>query len=150
MEDVIARQVVGLRDLRLPCRLLVPLLCHQRGAVLTQLHAGKGVDAVIDAGVARDVAARHTAVRGVDDGPALEARDVPLPEVKVTTDRPQIVEVGNALVCQLLPQVLVLHAQKRFVCHFRHTDIHQRAQQLALLPRVPRHVQALVFRFFVQ
>lgn len=71
----------------------------------------------------------------------------PLPEVKVTTDRPQIVEVGNALVCQLLLQVLVLHAQKRFVCHFRHTDIHQRAQQLALLPRVPRHVQALVFRF---
>ena len=70
MDHIVAGQVVGPRDLDLSRGLLTSLLRHQLGAVQPQLNAGIGVDAVVDAGVAGDVAAGHPAVGGVDDSAA--------------------------------------------------------------------------------
>ena len=48
-----------------------------RGALLPQLDAGIGVDAVINAAVAGDIAPGHTTVGGVDDGITAQGGDVP-------------------------------------------------------------------------
>ena len=57
------------------------LALHELGAIQPELDACKSMDAVVDAGVARHITARHAAVCGVDDGAALQPGDVALPEV---------------------------------------------------------------------
>ena len=85
------------------------LAFHELSAIQPELDARKGMDAVVDAGVAGHIAARHAAVGGVDNGAALEPGDVALPEVQIAADRLQTVQAGDARVRELLTQVFVLH-----------------------------------------
>ena len=85
------------------------LTLHEFGTIQAKLDACEGMDAVVDAGVARHIAARHAAVCGVDNGAALEPGDVSLPEVQIAADRLQTVQAGDARVLELLTQVFVLH-----------------------------------------
>lgn len=87
MQYIVAGQIVGFCDLGLPGWLLVTLALYEPGAIQPELNARKGMDAVVDAGVARHIAARHAAVGGIDDGTALEPGDVTLPKVDVAANR---------------------------------------------------------------
>lgn len=71
MQDITARQIVGFRDLRLSGGFLMPLFFHHPGAVQSQLHPRKAVDAVVDALMIRHITSGHSTVGGIDDGIAL-------------------------------------------------------------------------------
>ena len=98
MQDIVAGQIVGFRDFGLPGGLRVALALHDLSAVQPKLDACESMDAVVDAGVARHIAARHAAVCGVDNGAAPEPGDVALPEVQVAANRLQIGQAGDASV----------------------------------------------------
>ena len=49
VDDILARQIVSLRDFSLPRRLLVTLLEHQLITLLAQLHTSCGMDGIVDA-----------------------------------------------------------------------------------------------------
>ena len=126
------------------------LALHDLGAVQPKLDASEGMDTVVDAGVARHIAARHTAVGGVDNGAALEPGDVALPEVEITANRLQIIQAGDASIFDLLTQVFVLHRQERSVDGFGRTDFHQRTQQTLLLIGVCRDVRTVIAPVLIQ
>ena len=109
VQDIVAGQIVGLGDFGLPGRLLMTLAFHELSTIKPELDARKSMDAVVDAGVARHIAARHAAVCGVDNGAAPEPGDVPLPEVEIAANRLQIVQAGDACGFDLLTQVIVLY-----------------------------------------
>lgn len=133
MQDIVAGQIVGFRDFGLSGRLLMTLVFHELGTIQPELDASESMDAVVDAGVARHIAARHAAVGRVDDGAALQPGDVALPEVEIAANRLQIVQAGDACIFNLLTQVFVLHGQKFGVDGFGVTDVHQRTQHTLLL-----------------
>ena len=81
MQNIFTGEVIGPGDLRLSRFFLPALLLHNCRALLPQLDAGIGVDAVINAAVAGDIAPGHTTVGGVDDGITAQGGDVPLPEI---------------------------------------------------------------------
>ena len=83
VDDVLARQVIGLGDFGLASRFLVALLEHQPVALLAQLHPRRGMDGVVDALVQRMETAQHLRIGGVHDGVHAEAGDVTLPNFKV-------------------------------------------------------------------
>ena len=56
----------------LACCFLMALFCHQSGTFQPELYPGVGVDAVVNAVVAGNVTAGHTAVSGVDNGVAAQ------------------------------------------------------------------------------
>ena len=109
VQDIVTGQIVGPGDFGLPGWLLMALALHELGAVQPELDARKSMDAVIDAGVARHIAARHAAVGSVDNGTALQPGDVALPEVQIAANRLQIGQAGDACGFDLLTQVIVLH-----------------------------------------
>ena len=74
------------------------LAFHEIGAIQPELNTRKSMDAVVDAGVARNIAACHAAVCGIDNGAALQPGDVALPEVQVAANRLQIGQAGDASV----------------------------------------------------
>ena len=59
VDDVLARQVVGLGDFGPPRRFRMSLLQHQPVTFLAQLHARRGMDGVVDALVQRVETAQH-------------------------------------------------------------------------------------------
>lgn len=79
VDDVLARQVVGLGDFGPPRRFQMSLLQHQPVTLLAQLHARRGMDGVVDASVQRVEAAQHLRISGVHDGVHAETGDVALP-----------------------------------------------------------------------
>ena len=133
MQDIVAGQIVSLGDFGLSGGLLMALVLHELGAVQAELDASKGMDAVVNAGVARHIAARHAAVRGVDNGAAPEPGNVALPEVEIAADRLQIGQAGDASGFNLLTQVFVLHDQKFDVDGLGAANVHQRTQHPLLL-----------------
>ena len=82
------------------------LLLHELSTIKPELDARESMDAVVDAGVARHITARHAAVCGVNNGAALQPGDVALPEVEIAADRIQIGQAGDASVFDFLAQVL--------------------------------------------
>ncbi len=79
VDDVLARQVVGLGDFGPPRRFRMSLLQHQPVTFLAQLHARRGMDGIVDASVQRVETAQHLRIGGVDDGIHAETGDVALP-----------------------------------------------------------------------
>ena len=77
MQDITAGQIVGFRDLRLSGGFLMPLFFHHPGAVQSQLHPRKAVDAVVDALMIRHITSGHSTVGGIDDGIAFQGHDSP-------------------------------------------------------------------------
>ena len=128
VENIVTGEVIRPRDLRPPGRLGAALRRHDLRAVAPQLHTRVGVDAVVNAGVTGDVAARHAGVRGVDDGPALQAGDVALPEIEGAAKRAQVTQTDDAARVELPAQIVVPHRQKRLIRRHGHTDVHQAAQ----------------------
>ena len=96
------------------------------------------------------VAAGHAAVGGVDDGVAFQRRDVPLPEIEIAFHRRQIVQAGNAFLCNGFFQIRVLYGEKLLADLTGHAHVHQAAQQLPLLLRSRGDVVAAIARRFVQ
>ncbi len=80
VDDILARQVVGLGDFGLPRRFRVSLLQHQPVTLLAQLHARRGMDGVIDALVQRMETAQQLCIGGIHDGVHAETGDVALPQ----------------------------------------------------------------------
>ena len=74
----------------------ITLLFHQHCAVVAKLNPGIGVNAIINAVVARLIASSHTAVGGIDDGTDLEPCNVSLPDVKVVFYGGKVVNVRYA------------------------------------------------------
>lgn len=126
------------------------LALHDLSTIQPELDAREGMDAVVDAGVARHITARHAAVCGVDNGAALQPGDVALPEVEIAANRLQIGQTGDACIFDLLTQVFVLHGQKFGVDGFGVTDVHQRAQHPLLLIGVRRDFPAAIAPVLVQ
>ena len=79
MDDVFARQVVGLGNLGMARWFFMALTEHQLMAFFAQLYARGGMDGVVDATVQRVETPQHLAVGGVDDGVDAQAGDVALP-----------------------------------------------------------------------
>ena len=150
MQDIVARQIVRLGDFGLPGGLLMTLALHELRAIQPELNACEGMDAVVDAGVARHITARHAAVCGVDNGTAPEPGDVALPEVQIAANRLQIGQAGDASILDLLTQILVLHGQKFSIDGFWVTDVHQRTQHTLLLISVRRDFHASIAPVLVQ
>ena len=72
MDHVVARQVIGRRDLRLTGRLIMTLPCHDFVAFASKLYARKGMDRVVDTAVTGGEAPKHLRVGGVDDRAAFQ------------------------------------------------------------------------------
>ena len=138
VDDPAAGQVVGRGDLGPAGGLAVALAGHEGGAVAAELHAGIGVDAVVDAVVAGAVAAGHAGVGGVNDGVAAQRGDVPLPEVQIAPDGGQVAKIGDALLGDGGAEIVVLDGQKIGADGGGLPDVHQRAQEALLLLRVTR------------
>ena len=85
MKNVIAWKIESGGDFCASGRLFVSLFLHDVGTYFSQLDSGKGVDAVVDAGVAGLPASGHSAVCGVYDCSNAECGDVATPEVEVVT-----------------------------------------------------------------
>ena len=96
------------------------------------------MDAVVDAGVVRDVAAGQPAVRRVHDRAAFELRDIALPEIQIPTNGRQLVRARDARLCELMPQIRILHLQEFIRDCPRRAHVHQSAQQDLLPLRLPR------------
>lgn len=150
MQDIVARQVISLGDFGLSGGLLMALALHESGTIQAKLDARKSMDAVVDAGVARHIAARHAAVCGVDNGAALQPGDVALPEIKIAANRIQIGQAGDACVFDLLAQVFVLHGQELGVDGLGTADVYQGAQHTFLLIGVRRDFPAAIAPVLVQ
>ena len=82
------------------------------------------MDAVVDAGMARHITARHAAVCGVDNGTAPEPGDVTLPEVQSAANRLQIGQAGDACIFDFLTQVFVLYGQELGIDGLWAADVH--------------------------
>ena len=128
-------EVIGGRDLRTADRLLVALLLHDLRALQAQLHAGEGVDGVVDAQMPGNPAAQKRAVRGVDDGVALQGRDVPTPDAqaRVGGGARKLVGFGDARFGDHELENAILHLQKLRRSGLRLARVHQRAELLPLL-----------------
>lgn len=150
MQDIVAGQIVGFCDFGLPSRFLMALAFHELGTIQPELDARKGMDTVVDAGVARHIAARHAAVGGVDNGAALQPGDIALPEIEIAANRLQISQTGDARVFELLTQVFVLHGQKLGVDDLGAADVHQRSQHPLLLIGIRRNFHAAIAPVLVQ
>ena len=81
MQNILTGEIIAQRDFRLSRFFFPALFPHDGGALLPQLHTSTGMDAVINAAVAGDIAPGHTTVGSVDDGITAEGGDVPLPEI---------------------------------------------------------------------
>ena len=127
VEHIPAGQVVGFGDFRLARGLWAALLCQEGRALQPEPHPGEGVDGVVDAAVAGDVAPGHAAVGGVDDGVHLQGGDVPLPEVEARLRRAQIPQLSDAPLFEPFPQIRVLHPQEFPADGSRRAEIHQAA-----------------------
>ena len=90
----------------------VALARHEAGALQPQLHPGVGVDGVVNTPVAGIKAPQQLGICRVDNGPAGQGGDVPLPQVEALFHRSQLGKAGDALAPCLLLEVRVLHRQK--------------------------------------
>ena len=149
-QDMVARQIVGLGNFGLPGGLFMALKFHELGAIQAELDARKGMDAVVDAGVARHIAARHAAVGGVDNGAAPEPGDIALPEVEIAANRLQIGQASDACIFDFLTQVFVLHVQEFGIDGLGAADVHQRAQHPFLLIGICRNFHAAIAPVLIQ
>ena len=150
VQHIVAGQIVSLGNFGLPSRLFMTLAFHELSAVQSELYARKGMDAVVDAGVARHIAARHAAVCGVDNGTALEPGDVALPEVEVAANRLQIGQAGDTCIFDLLTQVFVLYGQELNVNGLGAADVHQRTQHALLRIGIRRDFHAAIAPVLIQ
>ena len=112
--------------------------------------ACKSMDAVVDAGVARHITARHAAVCGVINGAAPEPSDIALPEVQVAANRLQIGQAGDARGFALLTQVIVLYGQELGIDGLGAADVHQRTQHTLLLQSIRRDFHAAIAPVLIQ
>lgn len=145
VQHIAAGQIVGGGNLGSTGRLGAALAAHKAVAGVAQLHARKGVDAVVDTAVVRHIAAGHTAVGCVDNGVAPQGCDVPLPKIESFPHGAQAVHIGNALGGGFCLQIFVLHTYKFRAAGRRLPHIEQGAQQLLLPCCVLRHGQITVF-----
>ena len=146
VDHVPAGEIEPRRDLGLSGRLLVSLRGHDLGADVSQLHARVGVDAVVDAAVARLVAAGHAGVRRVHDRVAPECRNVALPEIDPRLDRHQTVDLRDSSFRDGFAQIVILNAEHFLIDRAGHADIHQPPQQLSLLRLIGRNLRAAIPR----
>ena len=101
---------------------------------------------IVDAAVARLIAAGHAGICRVHNRVAPERRDVALPEIDPRFHRRQIADVRDSSLQSQIAQILILNAENLIIHRTRHTDIHQPPQQLPLLrfiggnvhPAIPR------------
>ena len=137
VQDVPAGEVIARGELGLAGGLLVPLAGHKLGAGLPRLHAGGGVDGVVDAPVAGDKAPQHLAVGGVDDGVHRQGGDVPLPEVLPRLPGGEVGQAGDGFFRQLCLEKGVLNRQHRRGDGVRGPGVHQGPEEAPPVPRAP-------------
>ena len=133
VENIARWQIVARCDLGLAGRFEMALRFHDAVTFEAQLHAGEGVDGVVDAVVVRLIAAGHAAVGGVDDGVDAQRGDIALPEINPWRDRREIVDIGDALCGKLAAQIFVLHLEHIVSDGRWRTHVHERAQKSVLL-----------------
>ena len=78
---IITGEVICGRDFCLSGGFLISLQLHNLSALQTELHPSKGVDAVVNAVMARLVAAGHATICRIDDGPTIQRSNVSTPEI---------------------------------------------------------------------
>ena len=127
VDHVLARQVISRRDLRLTCRLLMPLRLHQLITGVAELYARIGMDSVVDTSVTGTEAAEHLRIGGIDDCVAFQRGNIALPKIDTLLHGQKIGNIGNAFARSLLLQVFILHAHEILADRRGHTDIEQRA-----------------------
>ena len=88
-------QIEGRGDFRLSSGFGIALFLHDLRTVIPQLNTGIGVDAVVDALVARIIAAGHAGIRSIDDGIHLQRSDIALPEIDAVLSGCQIMPIRD-------------------------------------------------------
>ena len=83
---------------------------------------------VVNAAMVGNIAAGHAGVCRVDDGIALERRNIALPEIQPRLNGCQVGNIRDTLCGGFVLQIGVLHLQKIRTNAHRSTDIHQPAQ----------------------
>ena len=134
MDDLLRRQVIGVRQHRNGSRLLVvsaiadPKLIHLPAAFRPQLYPGEGMNAVVDAGVHWDKTAEHLRVGCVHDGVNGKTGDIPLPDRHAVSNHGDLRKRDDPFFADPLPQVFILQGENGIVQLLRHANVHQRAQ----------------------
>ena len=82
------------------------------------------MDAVVNAVMARLVAAGHAAVGCIDDSSTFQRGNVSTPEIDFLLNGGQFGQAGNLLCCQFLLEIIVLYLQKSLTDGSRLTNIH--------------------------
>ena len=70
-----------------------------------QLHAGIGVDRIVDAAMAGDEAAQHLLVGRIDDGITGQAGDVALPQIQTALSLVQRRQLNDSLASAFFLQI---------------------------------------------
>ena len=110
----------------------MPLLVHEIGARQTQLHAGVGVDGIVDAAMPRQKAAEHLTVGGIDDGVGLKQRNVAAPDGNAIAVG-ECAGVGRpAALKKALLQVGVLYVERLGRKRLGQANVHKGSEQIAL------------------
>ena len=110
MHHKIAGQVEGRGNNGFPR--VLQLAAHDAVAGKPELHAGKGVDGIVDAAVIGMKAAQHAPVCRVHHGTAFQSGDIPLPDAETVAHGHKVPVARDAAGKNFLPKIRILHLQK--------------------------------------
>ena len=96
MQHIPAGQIKGGRDFGFAGSFRVSLFFHQFFTGPAELHAGKGVDGIVNAPVIGTEATEQPAVGSVYDSVALQCGNITLPEIDSLLDRSEIIACKSA------------------------------------------------------
>ena len=99
------------------------LFTHSFRTDRPQLHAGIGVDTVINTAVAGDEASQHLAVGGIYDRVTAQGGDIAPPKINIILNGLQISKFGDSLSSDFLLQISILYRQEFFADRIGHTEV---------------------------
>lgn len=150
MQYIPAWKIKSRRNFSTSCRFRVALLLHQIIAYKAQLHAGKGMNCVVNAAMVGNITACHTAVGSVHNSITFQSSNISLPKVYSMLNRRKFGNIRNALSRNFVLQIFILYTQKLRTNRLRSANIHQCPQQLLLLLSICRYAYIPIFRSFLQ
>ena len=128
MQYIAAGQIERRSDFCLSGGFGIALLFHQLLTGKAQFYTRKGVNGVVNAAMVGNIAAGHAGVCRVDDGIALERRNIALPEIQPRLNGCQVGNIRDTLCGGFVLQIGVLHLQELSADACWSADIHQPAQ----------------------
>ena len=127
-------QIEPRRDFGSSSGLFMALPFHLLMAAEPQLNASRRVNSVVDAAVEGEKTAQQRAVGRVDNGVALQRRNISLPQGQLGPGgyNRQVGGLHDPDSLSFFLQILILHFQKLLVRRLGRTHVHQRPKQIPL------------------